>query len=364
MTPQVTAGRVVAAAQPRCAPRADLAEPDRVSPLADVQFVTPLVGWVVGRNRILHTADGGGHWQVQRRARHSGLREIDAVSPSRAWAVGRNVVLATTNGGATWRRVNDTCPTITSVHFFSSRAGVAIGRDEVLRTSDRGKSWHHVAAPRRAQSVCLSGRHRGWLGAHGQIYRTTDGGRRWRLAVAGPRVQGHDVRRGDGFIAQVQCSGRNAGWGELVGTSGAASQEPHIAYRLHGHHGAPVFAEQYFPHPGVRVRRESPGNYFAAFSAIDTADAAFLDSCAVCDYPAPGTNPGTAPFEITGSRHVASRGIVKHVDDSTGLAFVSSSEGWAIGSRAHYRHHRLTHAVWRIEHTVDGGKSWTTQYSH
>lgn len=348
-----------------CTPPSLFAEPQPAQHLAAVQFASTMVGWVVGRSVILHTVDGGAHWQVQRRDPHAQYGAIDAVNASRAWVVDRHHVLTTGNGGRSWHAVGQPCLRLVSLHFSDAHHGMAVRPHGLLRTSDGGQHWHAVTSPSEPQSVCLSDRRHGWLGAHGQVFRTSDAGQHWRLAVAGPRTQ-QPHRRGSEYVAEVQCVGRESGWAELVGISGASSQQPHIAYRLHRRHGRAVFAEQYFPHPGVRVHRESPGNYFAGFSAIDPAHAAFVDNCAPCDYPAPGTNPGTAPFEIV-SRHghqvPRHAGLVRHVDEVTGVAFISATDGWALGSRSHFRHHHLTAPTWKIEHTTDGGAHWTTQRS-
>jgi photosystem II stability/assembly factor-like uncharacterized protein len=319
--------------------------------LVATQFVSATTGWVVGANRVLATTDGGAHWSRQRSAPGADYTEVDAINATHAWVVGRHQLIVTTNGGTRWRSLPEPCPVISSVHFVSPKRGFAIAGGTLLRTGDAGRRWHAVIAPGRAQSVCFTSPQRGWLGAHGRIFRTVDGGRDWTLAVSTGPVAKHPRSQPD---AIVECSGPDTGWAEIVGPGVASNQEEHVGYYLSDSGSRPIFAEQYFGNPHVHVTRESPGAYYAAFSAVDAADAVFVDTCAPC-----GT--GTSPVGIAENdgATVLRPGRVGHINFALGAAFVSTADGWAVGEVAHYRKGTAT---WKIEHTADGGKHWATQY--
>jgi photosystem II stability/assembly factor-like uncharacterized protein len=317
-----------------------------------VQFVSGTTGWVAGADRVLATTDGGAHWSMQRSAPRADYSEVDAIDGDHAWIVGRRQLIATTNGGATWKTLPEPCPAISSVHFYSASDGVAVDGGKLLKTSDGGARWRHAKAPAAVQSVCFTNPRSGWLGAHGQIYRTVDGAR-WARAVSAGPVSKHPADQSD---AIVQCSGSDAGWAEIVGPGGASNQEPHIGYHLSDTGSRPIFAEQYFPHKGVKVRRESPGAYYAAFSAVDPSDAAFVDTCSPC-------GRGTSPVGIAedAGRTFIRPGNVGRLTFSPGAAFVSTADGWVVGEVIHYG--KDGSATWKIVHTSDAGKKWTTQYS-
>jgi hypothetical protein len=318
--------------------------------LQAVQFVSPTTGWVAGANRVLATTDGGAHWSLQRSQKHADYTEVDAIDAHHVWIVGRHQLIRTTNGGRTWQQLPEHCAVISSVHFVSPSRGFAVAGGKLLKTGDGGRRWHAVSAPARVQSVCFYNTHLGWLGAQGKIYRTVNAGRVWALAVAGPPV--HKV--GNEPFAAVQCAGPDAGWAELIGPGVASNQEAHIAYHLSDSGSRPIFAEQYFEHPHVTVKRESPGAYYAAFSSVDAADAVFVDTCTPC-------GRGTSPIGIVtnqGQSMTAPRNV-GHLNFALGAAFVSTAQGWVVGNVQHYHAHTAT---WKIVHTVDGGRHWTTQY--
>jgi hypothetical protein len=318
--------------------------------LAAVQFVSATTGWVAGASRVLGTTDGGAKWTLQRSSKGAHYSEVDAIDAHHAWVVGRDQIIATNNGGATWRRLREPCAFVSSVHFVSPTSGFAVAGGKLLKTRNGGRTWHSIHAPARVQSVCFTDNQLGWLGAHGKIYRTVTGGRVWQLAVAGLRT--HRVR--DEPFASVECAGSDAGWAELIGPGVGMNQQEHIGYHLSDSGSQPIFAEQYFSHPGVHVTANSPGAESAAFSAIDPADAVFIDWCAPC-------GRGTAPMAVaTNDGQTLDRvGRVRNIYQAFGASFASLSDGWAVGALYHYAAHRTT---WKIEHTTDGGRHWTTQY--
>jgi photosystem II stability/assembly factor-like uncharacterized protein len=320
--------------------------------LQAVQFVSATTGWAVGADRVLATTDGGAVWSRQRTAPGAAYSLVDAIDTQHVWVVGRHQLIRTTDGGQTWRTLPEPCPGISSVHFISAQKGFAVSGGRLLKTADAGVRWHRIAAPAHAQTVCFTSSDRGWLGAHGRVFRTVDGGRVWALAAStGPVSKRIDQQP----LAVVQCSGPKTGWAEVVGPGAALSHQAHIGFYLSDSGSRPIFAEQYFVHHGVRVRREAPGPYYGTFSAINASRAVFVDTCAPC-------NKGTSPMAIAtrGGRTFDRVGNVGHLEFASGAAFLSTSDGWVVGEVIHYGKHTAT---WKIVHTTDGGRTWTTQYA-
>jgi len=329
------------------------------NPLTDVQFISPGQGWVVGQGAILATSNGGVTWTAQDRG-NLNLTSVDFVSSEVGWAVGPGTLLGTTDGGRHWAALAEPCPQIRSVHFLSARIGFAIAAGGgpqaawtaippsggvVLSTTNGGSSWQRVAAPADAQSVCFSGPQTGWLGAGGRLYYSASGGRSWTLQAKGPSGPA-----GQGAM-QVQCA-QGAAWGLDIGPGAAMSQEPHIGYHATPGAATPIFAEQYFPHPGVTVHAEPPGSYAGPVSALTASAAVFIDSCPACGF-------GTAPWDLATAdgATLTREGNIGGISQANGASFLSPSDGWVVGVE------RTSHgATPRIVRTQDGGRSWQVQF--
>lgn len=348
VAPGATASAAHSLASPRsCAPAAD-SYGFGPSALLSIEFSSLATGWAVGGNRVLRTTDGGAHWSVVYRQARAQLAQIDGYDDAHAWVLGRDALLATADGGRTWHQLADPC--LRAVNFFSTTNGVAVAGKTLVRTSDGGRHWSSaLTSPRPVTSACFTDRSHGWLGADGMIYRTADGGDSWRLNVAGPRRSKAQRRES---LALVECSGIDSGWAELVGPGAAMNQEPHIGYRLSSTGSRPLFEEGYFPYPGLpKNLPSSPGPYFAAFSSVSPSVAAFVDFCSPCGY-------GRSSVAVFDGDRLGPDHVVRNIVGVQGAAFLSASNGWVVGETSQVSRH----PHWRIVHTTDGGKTWTTQY--
>ncbi|MFI5081869.1 MAG: WD40/YVTN/BNR-like repeat-containing protein [Streptosporangiales bacterium] len=338
--------------------------------LTGVQFVSLRQGWAVGGDRILATSDGGAHWQVQDRGR-LGLTSLDFINGSDGWAVGRGRVLVTTDGGAHWHALPEPCPLIDAVHFVSPSVGFAVAGGTVpggpvvggppvpprngvlLATGDGGRAWHRVHAPADVQSACFTGPVRGWAGAHGRLYRTVDGGTTWALATAGVGGAG-----GQPYLMTVQCAGPDAAWALDLGTGAALSHAPVVGYHAGPEGAKAIFAEQYFPHPGVSVTAGAPGTYPGPLSAIGPGTAVVIGWCPPCGY-------GTAPWDLLtrSGAVITSRGNVGGLTEAAGASFLTPRLGWVVGADYLPGRSRPVQRQ-RIVKTTDGGHSWQNEYSY
>ena len=339
--------------------------------LTGAQFVSRADGWVVGQDKILATTDGGRRWIVQDTGK-VGLTSVDFISSKAGWAVGLRTVLATTDGGAHWTALPEPCLPIRSVHFVTPDVGFAVAgggavvditaeapevAGVVLTTGNGGRSWRVLRSPANAQTVCFSDARNGWLGAGGRLYRTSDGGHSWVLVTAG--VRPNSTRFPATMI--VQCAGAGSAWALDIGFGAASSQQPHVGYHAGPTGAVPIFAEQYFPHPGASVRANSPGSYAGPFSAISPSAAAFIDWCPACS-----ANVAT-PWDLatgSGSGTTLTRaGNVGGLSQAGAASFLSAQVGWVAGVVDHMTATGIGRQYERIVFTSDGGRTWHMQYT-
>ena len=340
--------------------------------LSAIQFVSASDGWAVGSDRILHTTDGGLHWSVQLSTTPAAqLATVDFSDARHGWVTGATQLLATTDGGAHWRSLPEPCQPIRAVHFINGLDGFAVAGGTtpdlaqppftaepqthgiLLRSTDGGLHWRRLPAPAGVQTACFSNLAKGWLGASGNIYGTVNGGQSWTLAIASRSVQGlHGT-------AELECAGAGAAWAVVSGPGAGLGHVPQIGYHTFGRTWRPIFAEQYFPHPSIHIRAESPSSYPGPFSAISAAQAVFLGWCPVCALTSRPPEQRPAPMDIAqhgGTRLLPGRSVTA-LTRATGAAFLSVNDGWVVGI------HQPTGATSMIMHTVDGGRSWQVQYT-
>ena len=324
------------------------------------QFVSPTKGWVVGTDGILATTDGA-HWSLQYRASAPGFDGVDFVDSQHGWAVGPNALVRTTDGGVHWLQLPEPCPQLTSVHFVSATTGFGVAdstllgtNGELLRTSDAGVTWQRLPSPFGVQDVCIDSSGHGWLGANGDIYGTTDNGAHWTRSFDQPT----DGNGTDPYLVEVQCAGHGAAWAEMLG-GGAMSKQAHLGLHTGGGEWSAIFAQQFFPHPGVDVDVDAPSSYFGAFSAVSPTSAVFVDNCVACGYGQPWMETTT-----DGGAHLNKRAVVADLTDATGATFVTINDGWVIGNdQLPDQGNNAGPTFLRIEHTTDRGRTWSTQYS-
>jgi len=121
----------------------------------------------------------------------------------------------------------------------------------------------------------------------------------------------------------------------------------------------PLFAEQYFRHPGVIVTAEAPGSYAGAISAISATSAAFIDFCPAC-------RAGTVPWDLvtgSGSSIISEGSVGGQLTQPESASFLSARLGWVLGVVTRYRVGARPRQVQRVVSTSDGGRSWQVLYT-
>lgn len=148
------------------------------------------------RSRLLRTDDGGSSW---RRVASYPERDLDvlvAVDRRRLIAAGPSGVRRSSDGGATFRRVESRALRRATLTDFE-RAGRAVfvyGARRLAVSTDAGRRWRRLRPPRGAplRSIDFIDRWRGFaVTTGGDLFRTADGGRSWRLV---PGVGANFVR--------------------------------------------------------------------------------------------------------------------------------------------------------------------------
>jgi len=156
-----------------------------------------LHGWVVCIDTvlILHTSDGGMHWQPQAAPNDSfSFFDVTCIDANHAWACGiLGEIIHTENGGTTWSLQHLYFPKYaTRIEFLDVDYGwTACGDAAVIKTTDAGNYWERVFTPwgsAEYYGVSFVNPMDGWLVAgwpdtvaigQGLILRSSDGGTIW-----------------------------------------------------------------------------------------------------------------------------------------------------------------------------------------
>ncbi|MEI7868023.1 MAG: YCF48-related protein [Candidatus Methylumidiphilus sp.] len=111
-------------------------------------FVLPGTGklWVVGNDGlIIHSEDGGRHWQNQDGHTDRHLTSVFFVNDQDGWVVGgEGEILVTHDGGKYWQaQPGATKENLFGVHFIDKQNGWAVGwRGAIITTRDSGQNWN------------------------------------------------------------------------------------------------------------------------------------------------------------------------------------------------------------------------------
>jgi len=171
------------------------------STLTAVAFADATHGWAAGHGGvILHTADGGEHWTLQRSEMDNDrpLFSIWFADAEHGVAAGLwSLLLTTADGGRNWHAVTLPPPPESGkadrnlFGLFANSKGtvfIAAERGTVLRSNDQGVTWSYLNTGYNGSFWTGCALKDGTLivgGLRGTIYRSTDDGQSWHAAASG-----------------------------------------------------------------------------------------------------------------------------------------------------------------------------------
>ena len=156
-------------------------------------FVDARHGWAVGHDtQILHSADGGAHWQLQHEdpPREAPLLDVWFADARRGLAVGAyGTLLATEDGGVHWADAGARLDNPDGLHLNAIAAIPGAGLLVVgeaglaLRSADGGATWERLPAFYEGSLFGVLGSGEPGValafGLRGHLFRSTDGGASW-----------------------------------------------------------------------------------------------------------------------------------------------------------------------------------------
>ena len=157
--------------------------------LTAVSFVDDKHGWAAGHGGVIvHTADGGESWEVQRDSSPQNLPlfDIQFVSRDTGYAVGAyDTVLKSVDGGQSWSNLpTGTDAIFNGLFFHDAQNGFLLGEfGSLLKTSDGGSTWEQMNIGGYQGSLFgitfLSAQKALAYGISGKLIVSDDGGENW-----------------------------------------------------------------------------------------------------------------------------------------------------------------------------------------
>lgn len=315
------------------------------SALLKVFFLNELDGWVGGEDGfVLHTRDGGAHWEQGSRFTIAPITGIHFVDAQRGWMLAGGQVHRTGDGGKEWQSA--TLPISPfgasggfdwagELFFLNKRTGWAVvDRSTVFRTEDGGKTWLGTYLGDATTTLAFSDEKHGCVSGSG-IHYTEDGGQTWasRLAVGadGSVIEGRYLN-----IQGMSFADPKTGW--AVGGTGSV-----------GGSNMQVFKTEDGGKSWRMLSRQSYGAYFVDAKVGWNVQGGLAESSWIVR-----TDDG-------GDTWKAQKQLS---DDSTAtFFFVDSTTGWVAGERwGHQPGDGNVLLGYFILHTEDGGRTWVTQF--
>lgn len=185
--------------------------PPSFNMLTSIQMLDPTHGWALIQNSILHTVDGGFHWQNVTPANANIdlpllKSSVDFLDDQDAWVAPPHLlqksisILRTTDGGNSWQNstIQTTVPEAgPAPHFLNASEGwlavhgLPTGILRIFHTTDGGQNWNQLASPNMkdipySSGISFSDTQNGWETGTGSITVqpalevTHDGGQTWQ----------------------------------------------------------------------------------------------------------------------------------------------------------------------------------------
>lgn len=149
-----------------------------------VQFRDHETGWVLGRQSIITTLDGGVTWSGRQFDSVNQFNDFTYVAPESVWLVANDGLVFRAQGGEKWTRVKvGTSEHLYGIEFLHGGVtGWIVGENGVLlKTDDAGETWaqQDTGTNRNLIAIHAFDSKRVWIGGSLVSLVTTDGGERW-----------------------------------------------------------------------------------------------------------------------------------------------------------------------------------------
>ncbi len=160
-------------------------------------FLDQKQAWLFGERSIAATLNGGAEWTLGAAPTSSseGIADLFFLDPRSGWLLGNEGSLyATTDGGKSWvqhTKLVNSMEILPKIRFFNNQRGWIFDPWGFYPrvTKDGGRTWRSATAKSidLDTSAVLTDQNRGWIGGT-NIYRTRDGGLTWER-----RMQSHSA---------------------------------------------------------------------------------------------------------------------------------------------------------------------------
>jgi hypothetical protein len=205
-------------------------------------------------------------------------------------------------------------------------------------------------APANVTSVCFDSPVEGWAGTPQEIWKTTNGGRRWAMSFREPphrQLPVGGVLGTPGDTPEVQCAPPHSAWALFLGYVVAMFKSNYVAFAtVDGRHWRAVLEGPYedFLMPSVHTVG-GPGSYPGPFSLAGATTAVFVG-----DIPAYRDDGAIAVAVANrGGADVDEQGMVPGMTYADAVWFASPERGWLVGDGV-------------IEATTNGAKTWSVEH--
>lgn len=326
--------------------------------IGGIFFIDSNTGWILAGGKVYRTIDTGKTWQGTTGmvgGGPSGFTEISEkqwqgeiffANDKQGWAVvGLWYIYHTEDGGKTWEDQLSTgymSYGVGNIFFTNDKNGCAAG-SSILCTEDGGKTWNERLGIKPGErdnigdvmvsvwGISFVNRSTAWaVGNNGQIIKTEDGGKSWKLKTS--------IRIGYAYFIDAKT-----GWSYRNDKSG----KDYKGYLLKTEDGGDTWQEQkeFENRVVLRFYFVNPTTGWAVGSEWgSTSGGSKLLSLFILH-----TNDGGKTW-ITQFKEQAGKkwGFIDGLFD---VFFINSNVGWVVGSRG------------LIFYTEDGGKHWEQQKS-
>lgn len=364
--------------------------------LWDIEFVGD-TGLIIGDgSTVLRTIDGGSSWIAPIvRLGDNDLYDIDFTGNHFTWVVGSGgLIMLSENSGSNWKRelpmetIDTSIDTVwinpdsseidtfivtsfipigsigsfealRGVSFAIDAIGIVVGDDgKIAITSDTAQTWSDPTTNPSVAAlndvIMLSVTDAVAVGNNGTVLRTTNAGVDWTAIDVGGLTDN---------LFSVEFSGASAGWisgenGTLLMTSdGGASWTPQTSgTHLDLWDASFVSATDGWAAGDFTIVNTANGGSDWTTIKSKTTALPTLHAIAFTDANH-GWAVGDAGTIVSTDDGGASWLLLQHRDDFwlNDVQFLTATEGWAVGGRGAEPYNAL------IQHTVDGGLTWTEQ---